>query len=323
MKSFCYSILFALFLLPVNNAVHAQFSGGDGTAGSPYLIANAEDLNQVRYHQDAHFRQTANINLGTAPWNENEGWLPIGIFIEETPKKQIASDIPPDSTFFSGTFDGNGFHILNLFINRPETPYVGLFGYARNARFENIRLDNAQVTGKFHVGAMAGDIWESYVTNCHSWGDIASTDDMYSYAGGLVGTNNENSTINESSSSADVTGTGFNNRYTGGLAGQNRGGLITDSRASGDVTGYFHAGGLVGWNAAAQAQQGPFGVISNSFATGTVTGLYYYAGGLAGSNWVATIEDSYATGDVFGNFNVGGLAGHNTSGTIKIGRAHV
>ena len=321
MKTSLPSVLFFLLFLLINSSAYSQFSGGDGSVDSPYLIANAADLDQVRFHQEAHFRQTANIDLGTAPWNENEGWQPIGIFIEETPKKHNTSDIPSDSTFFSGTFDGNGFHIINLFINRPETPYAGLFGYARNARFENIRLDNTQVTGKFHVGALAGDIWATTVTNCHSSGDIVSTDDMYSYTGGLVGTNNENSTITASSSSADVTGTGSENRYTGGLAGQNRGGLITESRASGDVTGYFHAGGLVGWNAAAQVQMGPFAVISNSYATGTVTGLYYYAGGLAGSNWVATIEDSYATGDVFGNFNAGGLAGHNTSGTITSSHA--
>ena len=34
------------------------------------------------------------------------------------------------SNKFTGTFDGQGYKITHLYINRPSTNYVGLFGYA-------------------------------------------------------------------------------------------------------------------------------------------------------------------------------------------------
>ena len=51
------------------------------------------------------------------------------------------------------------------------------------------------------------------------------------------------------------------------------------------------------------------GTISNSYATGTVSGDSY-VGGLVGSNG-GTISNSYSTGTISGNNNVGGLSGYN------------
>ncbi len=65
-------------------------------------------------------------------------------------------------------------------------------------------------------------------------------------------------------------------------------------------------GGLVGDNA---------GEIENSYATGDVTGDFERVGGLVGDN-AGKIADSYATGDVDGNERVGGLV-ENFAGTIE------
>jgi hypothetical protein len=55
------------------------FEGGDGTEEFPYLIATAEQLDMVRHcNYDTYFKQIADIDLGTSPWNQGEGWLPIG-----------------------------------------------------------------------------------------------------------------------------------------------------------------------------------------------------------------------------------------------------
>ena len=89
----------------------------------------------------------------------------------------------------------------------------------------------------------------------------------------------------------------------GGLAGDNLSGSISNSYATGSVTGTDRVGGLVGSNV--------IGTISNSYATGSVTGNDK-VGGLVGSNYYSgTISNSYATGNVSGNQNVGGLVGHN------------
>lgn len=69
---------------------------------------------------------------------------------------------------FQGTFDGNNFTISNLTINSTGSQ-VGMFSWAVNANFKNIRLTNVNVTGGYSTGAIAGyvqnvDLSNSYVT---------------------------------------------------------------------------------------------------------------------------------------------------------------
>lgn len=60
-----------------------EFAGGSGTSGDPWLISTPEHLNNVRNyleeeHKDKHFEQINTISLDVYPWNEGNGWLPIG-----------------------------------------------------------------------------------------------------------------------------------------------------------------------------------------------------------------------------------------------------
>ena len=88
----------------------------------------------------------------------------------------------------------------------------------------------------------------------------------------------------------------------GGLVGQNNGGAILNSYATGSVQGRNRVGGLAGSSA---------GRIGGSYATVEVTGAEY-VGGLVGRNDAdGTIIAGYATGKVAGNGRVGGLAGFN------------
>jgi len=88
----------------------------------------------------------------------------------------------------------------------------------------------------------------------------------------------------------------------GGLVGSNYG-TIRKSYATGNVSGRWAVGGLVGFNANS-------GTISYSYATGKVTGTGYYIGGLVGDNYGA-ITNSYASASVTGDTFVGGLVGYN------------
>ena len=94
--------------------------------------------------------------------------------------------------------------------------------------------------------------------------------------------------------------------YTGILAGSNSG-TITDSYATGSVSGDNFVGGLVGDNSSG-------GAITASYATGSVSGDNF-VGGLVGYNSGGAITDSYATGSASGIDDVGGLVGEN-SGAI-------
>ena len=120
------------------------------------------------------------------------------------------------------------------------------------------------------------------------------------YAGILAGSNS--GTITDSYATGSVSG----DNHVGGLVGDNSsGGAISASYATGSASGDNHVGGLVGYNSG--------GAISASYATGSASGIDD-VGGLVGEN-SGVITASYATGSVSGRDNyVGGLVGDNSGG---------
>ena len=239
-------------------------------------------------------------------WNSGNGWLPI------------ADDA---SAPFNAIFDGNRLHghtISNLYINRPGTTGLGLFGYVgSSATIRNVELLDVSLTGHDDVGGLVGFNDGGTISNSDVSGSISGGHQV----GGLAGRNQFGGSIENSQASGTVLGY----RNAGGLVGANYD-TISDSHATAAVTSEFpstieQAGGLVGLN------QG--GTISNSYATGTVEG-HQDIGGLVGKNDGGTIEDnSYATGDVTGrdaststSERIGGLVGLNTGGSASISDGH-
>jgi filamentous hemagglutinin family protein len=120
------------------------------------------------------------------------------------------------------------------------------------------------------------------------------------FTGALVGRNY--GTISNSYATGTVSGTG----NVGGLVGLSNSGTISDSHATGAVTGTSNSvGGLAG---------GSYGTMSNSYATGKVSG-HNFVGGLVGAANGNGINTSYATGAVSGSTYVGGLVGYNAATT--------
>ena len=153
-------------------------------------------LNNIDFNTDSTaINWSSNMNIGVA----NSGWEPIG------------TDITP----FTATFDGKGFEIRNLYINKPTKDYVGLFGYVSGTStlIKSIGVVNAYVKGN-------------------------------SYVGGLLGYQNGGSSVTNSYASGLVSGAGS----TGGLVGWQNSGNITNSYASGNVSGSTNTGEL-GWGA--------------------------------------------------------------------------
>ena len=158
------------------------------------------------------------------------------------------------------------------------------------------------------VGRNAGPIIDSHAT-----GNVIGAQ----WVGGLVGENNGAGGVNRisgSTASGTVTGTADG---VGGLAGWNNG-PISDSHATGDVSGVQWVGGLVGLNFEVGGtyeeggiyEYGGVNKISGSTASGAVTGTGSPVGGLAGWN-NGPISSSHASGDVNGVQWVGGLVGSN------------
>ena len=260
---------------PVSTFEYVIFAGGDGSIDNPYQVATAEQLNNVRYHLDKHFQQTADIDLSS--YYTGSGWEPIG----------------SDGSPFTSIFNGNGKIISNLTINRSTENYTGLFGFTgTTAKIRNVKLENNNVIGQQNTGALVG-YNQGTIFNSYATGNVTSTDDC---VGGLIGCNQQNSSITDSYAIGNVVG----GQCTGGLVGYNQG-TITRSYATGEITGRGKVAGLVGSNSS--------GTITNSYATGAATGTENYVGGLVGWTYCGTITNAYSTGAVTGTGGVGGLVG--------------
>jgi hypothetical protein len=262
------------------------FAGGNGTAEDPYQIADWYRLDDVRNYLSSHFILINDLNsnsigyteLASSSAHEGKGWQPIAV-----------------NTTFIGSFDGQGYEICDLFINRPDESNVGLFGAVGEAGvIENVGV-TGNVTGYNDAGGVVGKN-EGTVSNSYSTGNVVGNLNV----GGLVGKNdNFEGTVTDSYATGNVTG--VNN--VGGLVGWNREGTMSNSYATGRVTGNDNIGGLVGKNN---------DTANNSYATGRVTGDDN-VGGLVGRNDnTGSVSDSYSTGSVTGSTHVGGLMGRNS-----------
>ncbi|MEQ8551383.1 MAG: PKD domain-containing protein [Cyclobacteriaceae bacterium] len=281
------------------------FSGGSGTLEKPWQITTVEQLNNIRDHLDNHFILMNDLDLSTVTgdetgqyWNDGAGWEPIGKY------SSIASLREP----FTGTFNGNGFTISGLSINRPETDYVGLFGFMdynnilnQHPEISDLTLSSVNITGFDRTGALAGSTSANNgsITNCSSSGMVTGN----SYTGGLIGISS--SDIENCYSTCNVTGV---NRV-GGLIGDSDG-QIHLSYATGSVTGNGFLGGLVGNSTS---------YTFNSYATGDVTGQWNYIGGLLGYGTSSSgVSYCYATGTTtVGGFYTEGLIGYNDGSLIS------
>ena len=215
-------------------------------------------------------------------WTDTSGagWDPIGV---------------STSTFnaFSATFDGNGYTIANLLINRSTDTGVGFFR-GITGRIDDIRLANVRVTGATNTAGLAG-VSLGTINNAYVSGTISGTGDN---VGGLVGYNSEGDGITNSYTLVTVSG----NDSIGGLVGYNQAPII-NSYAIADVSGNDSVGGLVGENEAS------FAMIRNSFALATVRGNSS-VGGLVGFLDGGRIFNGYARGLVSASMtDVGGLVG--------------
>jgi uncharacterized repeat protein (TIGR02543 family) len=317
------------FTMPSQNitvtANFAPFAGGTGTAEDPYQITDWYQLDNVRNYVDSCFVLLSNLDSKSAGYaelvsptaNGGNGWQPIGNF----------NDI------FSGTFDGQGYEIRDLFINRPDESLVGLFGHVGQGVnltpgvIENLGLTNCTVTGDVSTGGLVGSTYGT-VTDCYATGTVNGNFSV----GGLMGTIDEGGYVSISHFAGNVTGNGG----VGGLVGSNDGGTVVNCYAAGYATGNVtvggtHVGGLLGDNggtvtnchatgsvagtdAVGGLEGGDFGTVTNCYATGNVT-ADWAVGGLVGASY-GTAANCYATGSVAGTDQVGGLVGDNQFGTV-------
>lgn len=203
-------------------------------------IRDWHDLHAVRDNRMGHHRLMNDLDSNTPGYaqlasetaNQGKGWQPIG-----------TSD-----NRFLGSFDGQGYEIRDMFINRPDEYYVGLFGFvSREKVIENLGVVNARVIGHGNVGILVG-YGRGIVNSCYSTGSVSGSESV----GGLIGCSYR-CNVGNSYSTSSVTG----DKKIGGLVGWNREAIMSNSYSTGSVIGAEHAGGLVGRDF--------YSIVSNSF----------------------------------------------------------
>ena len=268
---------------------------GYGTEDDPYIIP---DLDTLAFYRDmintgsdskynrAHYILTANINLGGG----EKPWTPIGS------NKDHA---------FTGTFDGNGHTISELYINSNDD-VAGLFGYVgRGGMIRDLTVEGKiNVSGlDLCVGGIAGRVDGTEVSEMSvlTDSDDSETGIIYCISNVTI-----NVTYNDSSGLS-----------VGGIVGSCGGATISGCKNCGDVSvvgtresDIVNIGGIVGYSG--------FSTLSNCSNTGAVSAENAekaYAGGIMGQSINTTLSGCYNTGDVttenVEDVYAGGVVGYN------------
>ena len=167
---------------------------------------------------------TADINLS------DHNWTPIG----------------PNSSSFSGTFDGQNHTITGLTIDGCST-YAGLFANIYGGTVENVQLAACSITStSTYTAGICGLNSYSTIENCHI---LSGSIHGSQYTGGICGSQlGYKSQLINCSNAANVSGSG---QYLGGVCGHlgssNSVGIISGCTNSGAVTatgGQTYVGGV-------------------------------------------------------------------------------
>ncbi|MFG1406937.1 MBG domain-containing protein [Xanthobacter sp. VTT E-85237] len=187
-------------------------------------IANAHHLQLMSMNLGASYTLGANIDLSVlqqpAQMWSSAGFSPVGSM----------------ATPFTGSLNGAGHTLANLYINRPSADYTGLFGATGNATIANIGLLGGSVVGRGQVGGIAGYAGNSNLLQVYSSAAISG----YNFTGGLLGESWIGSIVN-----SYVTGSVSALGSTGGLIGYAEATSLSSVYASGYVSGGV-GGGLIG-----------------------------------------------------------------------------
>ncbi|MBP7807265.1 hypothetical protein KA047_02100 [Candidatus Saccharibacteria bacterium] len=342
LSAFVIGLFVAVGIGVGSNKSALAFSDGDGSSGDPYIVANCEELQDVADNRSAHYLQSGDIDCSlTNP--ASDGFNAGGTWGDESGFSPIGAALTP----FTGSYNGGGFAITNLFINRPATDYVGLFGRVGSGEIEATSVNSSQITGDQYVGAIVGsadgldednqaslidiNISETSVTGSSDVGGLVGTALAYtlidysdandvsvtgaSYTGGAIGSTYAAS-VERTASTGQVTGTGTGSRIGGFVGSASCGSDYTSSASTSDVTATNNTrvGGFVG-----------SATINCEGGSPTFYGINVYGdvvgddsvGGVVGYASYASFTRARALGTVYGNNSTGGFAGVMIGATVE------
>ncbi|MCL2712525.1 MAG: hypothetical protein FWD37_04555, partial [Methanomassiliicoccaceae archaeon] len=278
----------------------------DDTLGASYMITDAAGLAQLATEVNAGDSKIGMVYVlgNNIDLSSYASWTPIGINADRS---------------FKGTFDGNGYTITGLKIERSASTgdnYIGLFGYVfTGGVVQNLTLEGVNITGYTYVGGITGYLNNASIVNCHVTGTVNGHDRV----GGIAGNINVSSTgIKDCSFIGDVIGTAAASDNIGGIVGYMASSSVTGSFAEGTVKGRDSVGGIAGHLSSSASPS----KVENCYYVGDVSGRNY-VGGIMGdinmpnNNPNNSVNNCYAAGTVKGTNYVGGIAGYLYNGNVS------
>lgn len=272
-------------------------------------IWDVYDLRDMQNNLSGNYELMNDIDASeTATWNGGLGFDPIG----------------NGSNPFTGIFDGDGYVIYHLTINRPGEDNIGLFANLGLTGQVNNTGMTVTITGNSYVGGVAGSS-QGKIGNCSVTGTVSGIQNSvgelvgwisiqgqvwhsetvgnvagFDRIGGLVG--ESSGSIYFSQSAGNVNG----HDYVGGFAGMtdNSGAFVSNCTSNSNVNGNAIVGGFSGFN---------YATIRNCYSTGNAEGIDM-VGGFVGWNDYE-IHSSYSTGEVTGTTNSDGFVGYMSTGS--------
>jgi len=186
-----------------------------------------------------NYRQTEHIVLADKDEkyvDVENNWAAIGT-VTSTASGKVSNGIP-----FTGSYDGGGYTISNLKIDKAAANCQGMFSYiGAGGTVKKLGLANVSVTGSDYVGGVAA-FNAGTVENCYAKG--AGIEAVSSIAGGLVGMNDDSGIIRSCYAlNISVTSAG---QSGGGIAGYNRNLVENCYSSGGTITAGSYGGGIVG-----------------------------------------------------------------------------
>jgi len=267
LKSTLLKICCVIIICFLVQPAQAKYGGGTGEPNDPYLIYDANQMNEVGTDPndwDKHFKLMADIEMEGRVYD-------MALIAPDLDNTNLIFD----GWDFRGVFDGNGYKIMNFTIDTAgaSNDYLGLFGMLANVcpcspgEIYNLGVENIVIKGgnsSCFVGGLVGKICYGKIKNCYAEGMINSGNDSWG-VGGVVGQNDQG-TISNCYARCSVS-SGANSIAVGGLVGDNFLATITNSYSCSNVssgTASKGLGGLVG-------KTYP-GLIVNCYSTGSISG---------------------------------------------------
>lgn len=266
--------------------------GGYTPIGS---YAEFQLINTVPGALAGSYKQEADIDL------MSEEWMPIG---SATAK-------------FTGKYDGAGYNIARLQIDKSSSSYIALFGYIDGSYAEigDVHITSGNIVGGDYTAGICGYLFGATIKACSNAALVTSKGVSSSksiYGGGIVGRNDHGTVSACYNIGSTITTSSYCSTYSGGIVGYNESGTITacyntNTTSSTTSTGSYspYAGGVAGFNKG--------GTITACFNTGNISSLsssyYDCCGGIVAYNDGGFITACYNIGTVTRATFFGGVVG--------------